>query len=92
MVSAEAATALRTEVAKALGSEAAAAHAVRPSELEGLSAAAVALRGFVRVKIADAADLAQARTAVEACTTFFALLRKRARETGEDPATVLQRL
>ena len=91
-VSAEAVAALRAEVAKTLGSAAAAALAVQPAALERMSAAAVALRAFVRVKIADAADLAQARTAVEGCAHFFALLRRRAGETGEALAVVLNRL
>jgi len=45
---------------------------------------AVLLRKLVRVKIADDADLDQAKKAIESVVTFFKLLGRHARRQGED--------
>lgn len=54
-----------------------------------LVASAVQLRGLVRVKIADDADLAQARVAVRTVVAFFTALNEEAEKSGEAAHTIL---
>ena len=55
-------------------------------------ASAVELRGLVRVKIADDADLDQARVAVKTVVDFFSSLEAEAASSGDAAAAILAQL
>ena len=84
-----------------LQDQAATAPPLGSSELDGLMStaqrrrlvkAAVQLRSLIRVKIADNADLEQAKTSVEAIDLFFGNLKRVAGVMGKQPFDLLQTL
>ena len=81
-----------------LKDQAATAPPLGSSELDGLMStaqrrrlvkAAVQLRSLIRVKIADNADLEQAKTSVEAIDSFFGNLKRVAVVMGKEPFNLL---
>ena len=60
--------------------------------LQRMREGAMALRGLVRVKIADDGDLDLANTAVEDVAKFFDLLEEEGRRTDIEPFALLRKL